>query len=112
MGTMVRYNFLPEAAAGAPTDSEVLASHLTSQEVNSTKEEVTLSFSASSAPAILMYVSSRTEDYMAVVLRHNGERSVRGGGGSNVMKRNVDADSIGTHGFINLGRGWRSGPCS
>ncbi|XP_077480337.1 contactin-associated protein-like 2a isoform X1 [Stigmatopora argus] len=77
MGTMVSYNLLPEGAAGAMKDSRVFTSQLTSQEVNLTKEEVTFSFSTSSAPAILMYVSSRTEDYMAVVLRHNGSLQVR-----------------------------------
>lgn len=73
-GTLVKYNFLPEAVAGASRDARIVHHHLTPHEVNLTKEDVAFSFSTSSAPAILMYVSSRTEDYLAVVLRQNGKR--------------------------------------
>lgn len=75
-GTLVKYNFLPEAVAGASRDARIVHHHLTPHEVNLTKEDVAFSFSTSSAPAILMYVSSRTEDYLAVVLRQNGKRHV------------------------------------
>lgn len=73
-GTLVKYIFLPEAVAGASRDARIVHHHLTPHEVNLTKEDVAFSFSTSSAPAILMYVSSRTEDYLAVVLRQNGKR--------------------------------------
>ncbi|KAM6971669.1 contactin-associated protein-like 2 [Tautogolabrus adspersus] len=76
-GTLVKYNFMPEAVAGASRDSKILTHQLTPQEVNLTKEEVAFSFSTSNAPAILMYVSSKTQDYLAVVLRHNGSLQVR-----------------------------------
>uniref|UniRef100_A0A7N6BMN7 Contactin associated protein 2 n=1 Tax=Anabas testudineus TaxID=64144 RepID=A0A7N6BMN7_ANATE len=76
-GTLVKYNFMPEAFAGASRDSKVVTLQLTPHEVNLTKEEVAFSFSTSSAPAILMYVSSKTQDYLAVVLRHNGSVQVR-----------------------------------
>lgn len=72
-GTLVKYNFMPEAIAGASRDTKVLTHQLTPHEVNLTKEEVGFSFSTSSAPAVLMYVSSKTHDYLAVVLRQNGE---------------------------------------
>lgn len=74
-GTLVKYNFLPEAAAaaGANKDARILSHPLTPQEMNLTKEEVAFSFSTSNAPAILMYVSSKTQDYLAVVLRQNGQ---------------------------------------
>lgn len=72
-GTLVKYNFLPEAIAGASKDTKVLTHQLTPHEVNLTKEEVAFSFSTSSAPAVLMYVSSKTQDYLAVVLRQNGK---------------------------------------
>lgn len=42
-------------------------------EANLTQEELTFSFSTSNSPSVLIYVSSRTQDYLAVVLRHNGE---------------------------------------
>ncbi|XP_041670112.1 contactin-associated protein-like 2 [Cheilinus undulatus] len=76
-GTLVKYNFMPEAVAGASRDSKILTHQLTPQEVNLTKEEVAFSFSTSYAPAILMYVSSKTQDYLAVVIRHDGSLQVR-----------------------------------
>lgn len=72
-GTLVKYNFMPEAVAGASRDTKIVTHQLTPHEVNLTKEEVAFSFSTSSAPAILMYVSSKTQDYLAVVLRQNGK---------------------------------------
>ncbi|XP_032359349.1 contactin-associated protein-like 2a isoform X2 [Etheostoma spectabile] len=76
-GTLVKYNFMPEAVAGASRDTKILTHQLTPHEVNLTKEEVAFSFSTSNAPAILMYVSSKTLDYLAVVLRQNGSLQVR-----------------------------------
>ncbi|XP_029955824.1 contactin-associated protein-like 2a [Salarias fasciatus] len=76
-GTLVKYNFLPEAVAGASRDARVLTHQLTPREVNLTREELAFSFSTSNAPAILLYVSSKTQDYLAVVLRQNGSLQVR-----------------------------------
>uniref|UniRef100_A0A8C5EF26 Contactin associated protein 2 n=1 Tax=Gouania willdenowi TaxID=441366 RepID=A0A8C5EF26_GOUWI len=76
-GALVRYSFLPEAVAGASRDSRMLTHEQKAREVNLTKEEVAFSFSTSSAPAILLYVSSKTRDYLAVVLRPNGSLQVR-----------------------------------
>ncbi|XP_047424668.1 contactin-associated protein-like 2a isoform X2 [Mugil cephalus] len=76
-GTLVKYNFMPEAVAGASRDMKVVTHQLTPHEANLTKEEVAFSFSTSSAPAVLMYVSSKTQDYLAVVLRQNGSLQVR-----------------------------------
>ncbi|KAG7259917.1 hypothetical protein CRUP_017484 [Coryphaenoides rupestris] len=41
------------------------------------REEVAFSFSTSSAPAVLMYVSSQTQDHLAVLLQRNGSLQVR-----------------------------------
>uniref|UniRef100_A0A3B5QQS9 Contactin associated protein 2 n=1 Tax=Xiphophorus maculatus TaxID=8083 RepID=A0A3B5QQS9_XIPMA len=76
-GTLVKYNFMPEPVPGASKDTKALTQQLMPNDVNLTKEEVTLSFSTSSSPAILMYVSSKTQDYLAVVLRNNGSLQVR-----------------------------------
>ncbi|XP_013863902.1 contactin-associated protein-like 2 [Austrofundulus limnaeus] len=76
-GTMVKYNFMPEPVPGASKDTKALTQQLMPNEVNLTKEEVAFSFSTSSAPAILMYVSSKTQDYLAVVLGHKGSLQVR-----------------------------------
>ncbi|XP_029601326.1 contactin-associated protein-like 2, partial [Salmo trutta] len=75
-GTLVRYNFLSEAAA-ANQDARFLAQPLTAQEMNLTGEAVAFSFSTSNTPAILLYVSSKTQDYLALVLRQNGTLQVR-----------------------------------
>lgn len=64
---------MPEPVPGASKDTKALTQQLMPNDVNLTKEEVTLSFSTSSSPAILMYVSSKTQDYLAVVLRNNGK---------------------------------------
>lgn len=42
---------------------------------NVTGEEVSFSFSTSSAPAVLLYVSSFVRDYMAVLIKEDGEFS-------------------------------------
>ncbi|XP_040921380.1 contactin-associated protein-like 2a [Toxotes jaculatrix] len=76
-GTLIKYNFMPGAVAGASRDTKLPTHQLTPHELNLTKEEVAFSFSTSNAPAILMYVSSKTQDYLAVVLRQNGSMQVR-----------------------------------
>lgn len=74
-GTLVKYNFLPEAAAGASRDAKTVHHQPKVLRVNLTREDVAFSFSTSSAPAVLMYISSKTEDYMAVLLRQNGSHT-------------------------------------
>lgn len=71
-GTLVRYDFLPEVLSDKRSVSVVNVS-----ETNLTREELLFSFSTSSSPSILVYVSSRTQDYLAVVLRHNGTLQIR-----------------------------------
>lgn len=71
-GTLVRYDFLTEAATFALLEMKSLSSVGVPSEANLTQEELVFSFSTSSTPSILVYISSRTQDYMAIVLRHNG----------------------------------------
>uniref|UniRef100_A0A8D3BC34 Contactin associated protein like 2b n=1 Tax=Scophthalmus maximus TaxID=52904 RepID=A0A8D3BC34_SCOMX len=54
------------------TDVKSLSGVGVPSEANLTQEELVFSFSTSSTPSILVYISSRTQDYLAVVLRHNG----------------------------------------
>ncbi|KAJ8336695.1 hypothetical protein SKAU_G00379150 [Synaphobranchus kaupii] len=78
-GTFLKYSFLPEAtaaAAAAVRDGKGL-SQAPPTEANLTGEAVSFSFSTSSGPGVLLYVSSRTHDYLAVVLRHNGSLQIR-----------------------------------
>ncbi|XP_062841323.1 contactin-associated protein-like 2a [Trichomycterus rosablanca] len=77
-GTMVRYNLVPEvmpAAASGVEGAELI--WLPASELNLTQEVISFSFSTSSTPSVLLYVSSRSYDYMAVVLRQNGSLQVR-----------------------------------
>ncbi|KAL7840825.1 hypothetical protein AOLI_G00261480 [Acnodon oligacanthus] len=76
-GTLVRYNLVPDvvAAASSVESKGVVQSLLT--ETNLTREDLAFSFSTSSAPSILLYISSKTQDYMAVVLRQNGTLQLR-----------------------------------
>ncbi|XP_051969281.1 contactin-associated protein-like 2a isoform X2 [Xyrauchen texanus] len=76
-GTLVRYNLIPEvvaAASGLDEKSKILSLPV---ETNLTREDLTFSFSTSTSPSILVYISSKTQDYMAVVLRHNGTLQLR-----------------------------------
>ncbi|KAG2458091.1 CNTP2 protein, partial [Polypterus senegalus] len=44
---------------------------------NLTREDLSLSFSTTNTPSILMYIGSHIQDYIAVVLRHNGTLQIR-----------------------------------
>ncbi|XP_070830713.1 contactin-associated protein-like 2b [Chaetodon trifascialis] len=87
-GTLVRYDFLPEVA----TQLKSLSGAGVPSEANLTQEELMFSFSTSSAPSILVYISSRTQDYMAVVLRHNGTLQIRYSLGGLMEPYTIDID--------------------
>ncbi|XP_076018406.1 contactin-associated protein-like 2b [Genypterus blacodes] len=89
-GTLVRYDFLPEAAL--LVSREAKASSGVAGEVNFAEEELVFSFSSSSAPSILVYISSRTQDYLAVVLRHNGTLQIRYSLGGLTEPYTIDVD--------------------
>ncbi|KAJ8272755.1 hypothetical protein GJAV_G00093060 [Gymnothorax javanicus] len=79
-GTFLKYSFLPEATAAAAATQVKEAKGVAQTplgEANLTREEVSFSFSSSSGPGILLYISSRTQDYMAVVLRQDGILQIR-----------------------------------
>uniref|UniRef100_A0A668A7A0 Contactin associated protein 2 n=1 Tax=Myripristis murdjan TaxID=586833 RepID=A0A668A7A0_9TELE len=76
-GTLVRYDFLPEAGLPVMREVKSLSEVSVPSEANLTQEELVFSFSTSNAPSILVYVSSKTQDYLAVVLRHNGTLQIR-----------------------------------
>lgn len=73
-GTVVRYDLMSDSGAWSLREGRGGLSPL-STEANLTQEELTFSFSTSNSPSVLIYISSRTQDYLAVVLRHNGERT-------------------------------------
>ncbi|XP_035382266.1 contactin-associated protein-like 2a isoform X2 [Electrophorus electricus] len=78
-GTLVKYSLTPEpvpvAASHAVDRTEV--SEWQGPDTNLTQEELVFSFSTSSTPSILVYVSSKTHDYMAIVLQLNGTLQLR-----------------------------------
>ncbi|KAL6462889.1 hypothetical protein MHYP_G00293110 [Metynnis hypsauchen] len=76
-GTLVRYNLVPDVVAAASSvDSKGVVQSLPT-DTNLTREDLAFSFSTSTAPSILLYISSKTQDYMAVVLRQNGTLQLR-----------------------------------
>ncbi|KAK3540844.1 hypothetical protein QTP86_002355 [Hemibagrus guttatus] len=76
-GTLVRYNLVPEVSSSVSSiDGKDLSQSL-STDLNLTREYVSFSFSTSSTPSILLYISSRSQDYMAVVLQRNGSLQLR-----------------------------------
>ncbi|XP_064202143.1 contactin-associated protein-like 2 isoform X1 [Anguilla rostrata] len=113
-GTFLKYSFLPEAtAAAAAAVKEAKGLSLAPPlETNLTREEVSLSFSTSSGPGILLYVSSRTQDYLAVVLRQDGTLQVRYslGGLKEPFTINVDQRNMtnGQPHSVNISRHERS----
>ncbi|XP_026006116.1 contactin-associated protein-like 2b [Astatotilapia calliptera] len=91
-GTLVRYDLLPEGGPFALRDVKSLSGVGVSSEANLTKEELVFSFSTYSAPSILVYISSRTQDYLAVVLRHNGTLQIRYSLGRLTEPYTIDVD--------------------
>ncbi|XP_030623394.1 contactin-associated protein-like 2a [Chanos chanos] len=77
-GTLVKYNLMPEVMAAAASTSDTKGvSQTVPMETNLTRESLAFSFSTSTAPSMLVYISSKTQDYMAVVLRQNGSLQLR-----------------------------------
>uniref|UniRef100_A0A3Q3XHF7 Uncharacterized protein n=1 Tax=Mola mola TaxID=94237 RepID=A0A3Q3XHF7_MOLML len=91
-GTLVRYDFLPEAASFTLPEMKSLSGVGVPNEANLTQEELVFSFSTSSTPSILVYISSRTQDSMSVVLRHNGTLQIRYSLGGLTEPYTIDLD--------------------
>lgn len=69
----MRYDLMSDSGSSLAVKDVRGASEVLSAVGNLTREELIFSFSTSHTPSVLIYVSSKTQDYMAVVLRHNGE---------------------------------------
>nr|XP_046264880.1 contactin-associated protein-like 2b [Scatophagus argus] len=91
-GTVVRYDFPQEVGTSALGAVNSLSGFGVPSEANLTQEELVFSFSTSVAPSILVYISSRTEDYLAVVLRHNGSLQIRYSLGGITEPYTIDLD--------------------
>ncbi|KAM9657563.1 contactin-associated protein 1 isoform 6-T6 [Morphnus guianensis] len=77
-GTWVRYNILPMSLYAAREFASIISSPWQPLPgYNLTSEEVSFSFSTTSAPAVLLYVSSFVKDYMAVLIKDDGSLQLR-----------------------------------
>ncbi|XP_042187664.1 contactin-associated protein-like 2 isoform X2 [Callorhinchus milii] len=88
-GTWIRYNF--QASVGVAKDS-VSVPQPSSSELTLSKEDLVFSFSTTSTPSILLYISSYLQDYMAVVLKHNGSLQIRYSLGGTKEPYKIDLD--------------------
>ncbi|XP_076987441.1 contactin-associated protein-like 3 isoform X2 [Tamandua tetradactyla] len=75
-GSSVIYNFQEHSNYTLGKNSSSLAS-LLREEVTLNREMVTLSFRTTETPSLLLYVSSFQEEYLSVVLAHNGSLQIR-----------------------------------
>ncbi|XP_024135915.1 contactin-associated protein-like 2b [Oryzias melastigma] len=91
-GTLVRYDFLPDVGPSVLDQTKSSPGLGLSSEANLTREELVFSFSTHSAPSILVYVSSRSQDYVAVVLRQNGTLQIRYSLGGLTEPFTIDVD--------------------
>ncbi|XP_048833106.1 contactin-associated protein-like 2a [Brienomyrus brachyistius] len=89
-GTLIKYSLDSDTTASSK-DLMGLSQNMAT-ETNWTREDLSFSFSTSSAPSILVYISSRMQDYMAVVLRHNGTLEIRYDLGSLREPFTIDVD--------------------
>lgn len=70
----MRYNILPMSLYAAREFASIISSPWQPLPgYNLTSEEVSFSFSTTSAPAVLLYVSTFVRDYMAVLIKDDGE---------------------------------------
>ncbi|KAL9823522.1 contactin-associated protein 1 [Geothlypis trichas] len=77
-GTWVRYNILPISLYAAREFASIVSSPWQPLPgYNLTSEEVSFSFSTTSAPAVLLYVSTFVKDYMAVLIKDDGSLQLR-----------------------------------
>ncbi|KAM8839460.1 contactin-associated protein-like 2 [Synchiropus picturatus] len=106
IGTHVRYDLQQEEKPALQMKS--LSG--SGRDVNLTMEELSFSFSTSTAPSILVYISSRTQDYLAVVLRPNGTLQIRYKLGGQLDPFTIDVERNLANGqphSINLTRNFR-----
>uniref|UniRef100_A0A8C2Y7M1 Contactin associated protein 2 n=1 Tax=Coturnix japonica TaxID=93934 RepID=A0A8C2Y7M1_COTJA len=95
-GMWLRYNFhspgtstkdLVSRTLLSSTDSEItVSSH------NLNKEELSFSFSTTKSPCVLLYISSYTQDFMAVLVKPSGNLQIRYNLGGTKEPYNIDVD--------------------
>ncbi|XP_029445441.1 contactin-associated protein-like 2 [Rhinatrema bivittatum] len=112
-GTWLRYNFqtATSAAVASPKDLTVVAQSSAS-DLSLAKEELIFSFSTTKSPCVLLYISSYSLDYMAVLVRSSGSLQIRYNLGGTREPYNVDVDhrnmANGQPHSVNITRAGRS----
>ncbi|MBN3286888.1 CNTP1 protein, partial [Polyodon spathula] len=76
-GTWLRYNIRSAAITAAAQFANIVDPLSFTLGYNQTSEEIVFSFSTTETPAVLLYISSFTNDYIAVVLKHDGSLDLR-----------------------------------
>ncbi|XP_041121407.1 contactin-associated protein 1-like [Polyodon spathula] len=76
-GTWLRYSIRSVPITLAAQFANILDPQSFTLGYNQTSEEIVFSFSTTETPAVLLYISSFTNDYIAVVLKHDGSLDLR-----------------------------------
>ncbi|XP_062893264.1 contactin-associated protein 1 [Mobula hypostoma] len=74
-GTYIRYSFQTAFTTAVREFANMMLPF--TPWFNSTSEEIVFSFKTSEPPSVLLYVSTFTRDYMAVIIKHDGSLELR-----------------------------------
>ncbi|NWX04926.1 CNTP2 protein, partial [Caloenas nicobarica] len=95
-GTWLRYNFHSPGTSMKDLVSRTLLSstdpEITAPDLNLNKEELSFSFSTTKSPCVLLYISSYTQDFMAVLVKPSGYLQIRYSLGGTKEPYNIDVD--------------------
>lgn len=92
-GTWLLYNFQSTTVAKVTSSNEAgPLPQLPATDQYPEKEELFFSFSTSKSPCVLVYVSSHTQDYLAVMIKSSGNLQVRYSLGDTKKPYNIDID--------------------
>jgi len=79
-GVWLRYNFHSPGTSMKDLVSRTLLSstdpETTAPDLNLNKEELSFSFSTTKSPCVLLYISSYTQDFMAVLVKPSGKQQL------------------------------------
>ncbi|XP_075442861.1 contactin-associated protein-like 2 isoform X1 [Ascaphus truei] len=90
-GTWLRYNFHSASTAAITSPKEMgNVPQSSASDISLAKEELLFSFSTTKSPCILLYISSYSQDYLAVLLKSSGILQIRYNLGGTKEPYNVD----------------------
>ncbi|GAB0184083.1 contactin-associated protein-like 2 [Grus japonensis] len=95
-GMWLHYNFHSPGTSMKDLVSRTLLSstdpETTAPDLNLNKEELSFSFSTTKSPCVLLYISSYTQDFMAVLVKPSGNLQIRYSLGGTKEPYNIDVD--------------------